>query len=62
VVQIAKIKGLKVIGSAGDDDKVDYLLNELKIDHAFNYKKANLDQTLKEICPDGIDIYFDNVG
>jgi len=62
VVQIAKIKGLKVIGSAGDDSKVDYLLNELKIDHAFNYKKVDLEKTLKETCPEGIDIYFDNVG
>ncbi|CAG8604623.1 5184_t:CDS:2 [Funneliformis caledonium] len=62
VGQIAKIKGLRVIGSAGDDNKVDYLLNELKFDDAFNYKKINTDQALKETCPNGIDIYFDNVG
>jgi len=37
-------------------------LNELKFDHAFNYKKVDTDQTLKEACPEGIDIYFDNVG
>ena len=60
--QIAKIKGLKVVGTTGDDNKVDYLLNELKFDHAFNYKKVDTDKTLKEICPEGIDIYFDNVG
>jgi NADPH-dependent curcumin reductase CurA len=47
---------------AGDDDKVNYLLNELKIDHAHNYKKVDLNQALKESCPNGIDIYFDNVG
>ncbi|CAG8527047.1 4569_t:CDS:2 [Funneliformis caledonium] len=62
VGQIAKIKGLKVVGSTGDDSKVDYILNELKFDHAFNYKKVDIDQTLKETCPEGIDIYFDNFG
>ncbi|CAG8546457.1 15063_t:CDS:2, partial [Funneliformis mosseae] len=62
VGQIAKIKGLKVVGSTGDDSKVDYILNELKFDHAFNYKKVDIDQTLKETCSEGIDIYFDNVG
>ena len=60
--QIAKLKGLKVVGSTGSDDKVNYLLNELKFDHAINYKKVDLNQTLKEICPEGIDIYFDCVG
>ena len=53
---------MKVIGSTGNDDKVNYLLNELKFDHAFNYKQVDLDQTLKETCPKGIDIYFDCVG
>ncbi|CAI2169887.1 19032_t:CDS:2 [Funneliformis geosporum] len=60
--QISKINGLRVIGSAGSDTKVDYLLKELKFDDAFNYKKINTDQALKETCPNGIDIYFDNVG
>ena len=40
VGQIAKIKGLKVIASAGDDEKVDWLKNELKFDYVFNYKKV----------------------
>ncbi|CAB4395694.1 unnamed protein product [Rhizophagus irregularis] len=62
VVQIAKIKGLYVVGSAGSDEKVDFLLNTLKIDAAFNYKKVNIDKALSKHCPDGIDIYFDNVG
>ncbi|GES73056.1 NADPH-dependent oxidoreductase 2-alkenal reductase [Rhizophagus clarus] len=62
VGQIAKIKGLKVIGSTGSDEKVDFLLNELKFDAAFNYKKVDLDKTLSEYCPNGIDIYYENVG
>lgn len=61
--QIAKIKGLRVIGSAGSDEKVRYLKEELHFDEAFNYKKvSNFASALKTTCPDGIDIYFDNVG
>ncbi|PKK68891.1 NAD(P)-binding protein [Rhizophagus irregularis] len=63
VGQIAKIKGLRVVGSAGSDEKkVDYLLNELKFDAAFNYNKVELDKALYEYCPNGIDIYYENVG
>ncbi|PKC59971.1 NAD(P)-binding protein [Rhizophagus irregularis] len=62
VGQIAKLKGLKVVGSTGDDNKVNYLINELKYDHAINYKKVDIGQTLKDLCPEGIDIFFDNVG
>nr|CAG8610343.1 5977_t:CDS:2 [Entrophospora candida] len=62
VCQISKILGLRVIGSAGDDSKIDFLLNELKIDGAFNYKKSDTKKKLEELCPNGIDIYFDNVG
>ncbi|CAG8592447.1 8575_t:CDS:2 [Gigaspora margarita] len=62
VGQIAKIKGLRVIGSASDDSKIKYLEEELKFDGAFNYKTCNVDKKLKELCPNGIDIYFDNVG
>ncbi|GBB90888.1 hypothetical protein RclHR1_00180026 [Rhizophagus clarus] len=62
VGQIAKIKGLKVVGSTGSDEKVDFLLNELKFDAAFNYKKGDLDKELSKHCPNGIDIFFDNVG
>ncbi|XP_071510205.1 prostaglandin reductase 1-like [Diadema antillarum] len=62
VGQIAKIKGCRVIGSAGSDEKVKYL-KEIGFDEAFNYKKTmDLDAKLKELAPDGIDIYFDNVG
>ncbi|CAG8547485.1 12520_t:CDS:2, partial [Dentiscutata heterogama] len=62
VGQIAKIKGLRVIGSAGDDSKIKYLEEELNFDGAFNYKTCNTDEKLRELCPNGIDIYFDNVG
>ncbi|KAI9292271.1 NAD(P)-binding protein [Neoconidiobolus thromboides FSU 785] len=63
VGQLAKERGLRVIGSAGEDEKVDYLIKELKFDAAFNYKKEkDLKKILKELCPKGIDIYFDNVG
>ena len=63
VCQIAKNLGCKVIASTGSDEKVDWLKNELKVDYAFNYKKVeNLVLYLKEICPDGFDLYFDNVG
>ncbi|CAG8817271.1 37404_t:CDS:2, partial [Gigaspora margarita] len=62
VGQIAKIKGLCVIGTAGDDSKIKYLVNELKFDGAFNYKTCNTDEELTKLCPNGIDIYFDSVG
>ncbi|KAF9980734.1 hypothetical protein BGZ75_008034 [Mortierella antarctica] len=62
VGQLAKLKGLRVIGSAGSDDKVDFLLKELKFDAAFNYKKGNILENLRRLAPNGIDIYFDNVG
>ncbi len=63
VGQIAKIKGCRVIGTAGSDAKINYLVGELKFDAAFNYRSIeNYYEALREICPDGIDIYFDNVG
>jgi NADPH-dependent curcumin reductase CurA len=63
VGQIAKVLGCRVIGIAGSDEKVDYLTGELGFDAAFNYKDSK-DHAgrLKEHCPDGIDVYFDNVG
>lgn len=61
--QIAKIKGCRVIGSAGSQEKVDWLMGELGVDAAFNYKEVGkLIPELKKHCPDGIDIYFENVG
>jgi NADPH-dependent curcumin reductase CurA len=61
--QIAKLKGCRVVGTAGSDDKCDYLRRELGVDAAINYKTAgNPVVALKEACPNGIDVYFDNVG
>ena len=63
VCQIAKILGCKVIASTGSDEKVEWLKKEIGVDHAFNYKKIdNLVLHFKDICPEGFDIYFDNVG
>ncbi len=63
VCQIAKLNGCKVVASTGSDEKVNWLKNELKVDQAFNYKKTdNLVLKLKELMPDGYDLYFDNVG
>ncbi|CAM5727650.1 NADP-dependent oxidoreductase [Streptomyces antimycoticus] len=63
VGQIAKLKGAsRVIGSAGSDDKVRLLLDEYGFDAAFNYKNGPVAEQLKEAAPDGIDVYFDNVG
>jgi len=62
VGQIAKIKGCRVIGCAGSDEKCDWLKTDLGFDFVFNYKKQNVSEALKEGAPDGIDCYFDNVG
>jgi NADPH-dependent curcumin reductase len=61
--QIAKIKGAKkVVGIAGGAEKCAYIVNELGFDDAIDYKNANVAARLRETCPDGIDLYFDNVG
>jgi len=63
VGQIAKIVGCHVVGIAGTDEKVRYVVEELKFDSAFNYHStANYHRRLVELCPQGIDVYFDNVG
>ncbi|XP_050346860.1 prostaglandin reductase 1-like [Nymphalis io] len=62
VGQIAKIKGCRVIGFAGSDEKVDWLVKDLRFDRAFNYKTADIRKVLKEAAPNGVDCYFDNVG
>ena len=56
------LQGCRVIGCAGTDDKVKWLKEDLKLDFAFNYKTDDLDKTLYEVAPDGIDVYYDNVG
>jgi NADPH:quinone reductase len=63
VGQIAKLKGCRVVGIAGADEKCAFLTNDLGFDAAINYKTTpNLHKALKEACPNGIDVYFDNVG
>jgi NADPH-dependent curcumin reductase CurA len=63
VGQIAKLKGAsRVIGSAGTDEKVHLLTEEYGFDAAFNYKNGPVREQLKQAAPDGIDVYFDNVG
>lgn len=63
VGQIAKIKGCRVIGIAGGDNKVAHIVNDFGFDAAYNYKTVeNHYAKLKELCPNGIDCYFDNVG
>ena len=61
--QIAKNKGCRVVGSAGSDDKCDWLMREAGIDRAINYRTCgSLDAALREALPDGIDVNFENVG
>jgi NADPH-dependent curcumin reductase CurA len=62
VGQIAKIKGCKVIGIAGGNVKCKYVKEELGFDEVIDYKNDNIYSALKKYCPDGIDVYFDNVG
>jgi NADPH-dependent curcumin reductase CurA len=63
VCQIAKNKGCYVVGSAGSDDKCDWLVKEARVDKAINYKTCgNLDQAVRAAFPEGIDVYFENVG
>ncbi len=62
VGQIAKIKGCRVVGIAGGPDKCRYLTDELGFDAAIDYKAEDVSKKLREHCPKGIDVYFDNVG
>ncbi len=62
VCQIAKIKGCRVVGIAGSDEKNRYLREELGIDAVINYKTDDVSKKLAEACPQRIDVYFDNVG
>lgn len=61
--QIAKLHGCRVVGIAGSEEKVRYVTEELGFDAAINYKTvSNMKKALAEACPEGVDIYFDNVG
>ena len=63
VCQLAKLKGCRVIGSAGSDEKVKWLLDECGVDAAINYKTCgDLTAALADAAPDGVDVYFENVG
>ena len=62
VGQLAKHEGLKVIGSVGADDKLEFITKTLGFDAGFNYKKEKPADALARLAPDGIDIYYDNVG
>jgi NADPH-dependent curcumin reductase len=62
VGQIAKIKGCRAIGIAGGPEKCRWLTDEAGFDAAIDYKAENVPERLKELCPKGIDIFFDNVG
>ncbi len=60
--QIAKIAGCRTIGIAGSDEKCRWLTEELGFDAAVNYKSGAIADSLKACCPEGVDVYFDNVG
>ena len=62
VGQVAKILGCRVVGIAGGAEKCRWLVDELGFDAAIDYKYADLRKALREHCPQGIDVYFDNVG
>ena len=62
VGQIAKIKGARAVGIAGGKDKCEYVKNELGFDDCLDHRDPNLAAKLKEACPKGIDVYFENVG
>jgi NADPH-dependent curcumin reductase CurA len=62
VGQIAKLKGARAVGIAGGADKCVHAMRELGFDAAIDYKAGDLDAALREHCPEGVDVYFDNVG
>jgi NADPH-dependent curcumin reductase len=62
VGQLAKVKGCRVVGIAGGPRKCEWVVKELGFDACIDYKAGNVRQGLKEHCPKGVDVYFDNVG
>jgi hypothetical protein len=59
--QIAKLKGCRVVGIAGGPEKCAWLVNEAGLDAAIDYKSENVQERIRELCPDGVNVYFDNV-
>lgn len=62
VGQLGKLAGCKVVGIAGTNEKVNYVTSELGFDAGINYRTDDIEKALAKHCPDGVDIYFDNVG
>jgi hypothetical protein len=62
VAQIARLKGCRVVGIAGGQEKCDWLRTDCKLDAVIDYKKESLTQRIAELCPDGVNMFFDNVG
>jgi NADPH-dependent curcumin reductase CurA len=60
--QIARLAGCRVVGTAGGQDKCDWLVRELGFDAAVDYKAGGVYRALKAVCPNGVDVYFDNTG
>ena len=60
--QIAKLAGCRVVGTAGGQDKCDWLVRDLGFDAAVDYKAGGVYRALKAVCPNGVDVYFDNTG
>ena len=60
--QIARVKGCRTVGIAGGPEKCRWLLEEARLDAVVDYKNEDIDTRLRELCPEGIDVYFDNVG
>jgi len=59
---LGKVAGCQVIAFSGSEDKISWLKKDLGLDLVFNYKTSNVNQTLKEVAPKGVNLYFDNVG
>ena len=62
VAQIAKLKGCRVIGIAGGEKKCTFLIKDLSLDGAIDHRREDVPARLRELCPNGINVYFDNVG
>lgn len=62
VAQIARLQGCKVVGIAGGPEKCQWLKDACHVDHAIDYKSEDIGARLSEVCPEGIDVFFDNVG